>query len=136
MNDDVVENIRTTPRGGEGLGIGEQYPVSAYGRPGDNAATDWGSATWQELAEAGFDRPDEQEPFVVGEDGTLHKLHFFVLRVGGALVAVWDEGRWWTPQESEAFAIALGNPLMRQLAEVTNMNRAERRRHGFKGGRQ
>ena len=124
------DNIFTTPYGGEGLGIGEKYPVAQYGIPGSDDEH-WGSASWSDLREAGFDRPGEGPTFV-GEDGEPFQPFFFTLLIEGAIVAVWDEGRWWTPQESEAFLVTLQSPLMRQMAEATAMNREQRRRK--KGG--
>lgn len=124
------DNIVTTPYGAEGLGIGERYPVADYGTPGSDDEH-WGSASWAELREAGFDREGEG-PVLVDEAGNSHPAYFFTLLVDGAIVAVWDEGRWWTPEESAAFSTVLGSPLMRQLAEATAMNREQRRRR--KGG--
>ena len=121
MTEDI-DNILSTPRGAEGLGIGEKYPVAEYGPPG------WSSATWSELREAGFDRPSGAEPVILDAAGEPHTAYFFVLVLHDEIVAVWDEGRWWTPAESEAFATVLGSPLMRQLAEATAMNREQRRR--------
>jgi hypothetical protein len=46
----------------------------------------------------------------------------------GNVVATWDEGRWWTQEESAAFVLTLTNPLMRQMAEATALNRSQRRR--------
>jgi hypothetical protein len=34
----------------------------------------------------------------------------------GAIIATWDEGRWWTPEESEAFTAALVAELRRGQA--------------------
>lgn len=34
----------------------------------------------------------------------MRDAHFIVLRdIGGSIVATWDEGRWWTPDESAEF---------------------------------
>lgn len=105
------------------------------------------SATLAELQAAGFhggpdrphgaDRPGQQplEEFLV--DGTheftpevtaqlMRHAKFAVLRdPSSQIVATWDEGRWWTPSESDEFT--------RQVsAEMTGadppMNREQRRR--------
>ena len=114
-------------RGGAGLGIGEQYPVSVYGPP----QAKHGGATWEDLREAGFDRPGDGPTFV-GPDGEEHPLFFFVLRDMQGIVATWDEGRWWTPRESAAFTASMLHPAVRMLAETTHAieteNRETRRR--------
>ena len=79
-------------------------------------------ATRSELQAAGFDRDDPgeskpgeqpvEEMLVEGEQTITPDLAAQVLRetvvrvlrdTDGAIVATWDEGRWWTPQESEIF---------------------------------
>lgn len=120
-------------RGGEGLGIAEAYPVSVYGAPNPEGegCSSWGR--WADLREAGFDRPAEQEPVIVDADGEEHEAFFFCLRDEmGKIVAVWDEGRWWTPRESAAWTAAMLNPAVKMMAEATHQieteNRAQRRR--------
>lgn len=120
---EVLENMNSVEYGGEGLGISQEYPVEKYGT--------WAHATeranWQELNDAGFDRPGEG-PIINGE-----KPLFFVLRnIDGDIVASWDEGRWWTPRESEAFLATMMSPAVKMLAETTHAietkNREQRRR--------
>jgi len=89
-----------------------------------------GDATMTELRVAGFHGGPEAEPekrwpgiapaeeYLV--EGTvadipvqaivafLERAVFIVLRdETGAIVATWDEGRWWTPSESEAYTAVL-----------------------------
>lgn len=134
-----VDDIMAVPRGGEGLGIGCEYPVGVYGTcfeiDPEAAAAGWREVTvsWDELRQAGFNRPAGEGPVIVDADGVEHEAFFFGLADPvGQLVATWDEGRWWTPLESEAFAATMQNPAVRMLAETTYAiatgNRAQRRR--------
>lgn len=86
------------------------------------------SATFAELQAAGFhegwdlgeDRPGQQplDEFLIGgsqiiADETAEQLmrqgRFRVLRdPEGAIVASWDDGRWWTPDESAEYTRRLG----------------------------
>jgi hypothetical protein len=106
-------------RGGEGMGIGDQYPVVSYGVPFDGVCQTR-SLDSKEMTESGFPR---SEILIAGEE-----MHYLCLVVDDAVVATWDEGRWWTPSESEAFVTVLSSPLMKQMAEATAMNREQRRR--------
>jgi len=89
------------------------------------------SATFADLRAAGFHaggEPPERKPgtapalerFVDGrqtirpEDASalLAESLFHVLRdPAGKIVATWDEGRWWTPEESDAFTAMIGEGL-------------------------
>jgi hypothetical protein len=110
------------PRGAAGLGISEAYPVAVYGR-GDNQEAEL--ATADELEAAGFPgRPHE----LLGKS-----IVYSVLKDEGEIVATWDEGRWWTAQESEAFvALLLDRDLHGFAATVNELaglpNRAARRK--------
>lgn len=121
-----MEGIFDVPYGADGMGIGEQYPVADYGTP----SPDMQGATWGELNEAGFDRPDPAPAIEI--DGEVRELFFYVLRdAEGQIVATWDEGRWWTPAESAAFTAVMASPVVRRMAEATASltgNRAQRRR--------
>lgn len=125
--DKVLANMASTPYGGEGLGISIKYPVEEYGVVGEEG-TVTASVTWQEMNDLGFDRPGDGPGIVDEETGEWRPFYFFGLRVGGDVVAVWDEGRWWTPEESNAYLATLTSPLMRQMAEATAMNREQRRK--------
>jgi hypothetical protein len=122
---DSLDNIRSVPRGGEGLGISIKYPVEVYGFPGDDFIR------WDEMTAHGFDRPTDGPP-LIDQHGNVHDINEMMVAVlrgdDGVVVATWDEGRWWTPAESDAFVATLTNPLMRQMAEATAMNREQRRR--------
>jgi hypothetical protein len=108
-----------------------------------------GDATDPELRAAGFrggfdvgtDKPGQQpldemlvdgQQVVVGPDlagQILRESTFKALRdPAGMLVATWDEGRWWTLEESAEF--------VRQLVQeaAPPVNRAERRARRKKGG--
>lgn len=53
----------------------------------------------------------------------------------GKIVATWDEGRWWTPDESAAFSLMATTPAAYALAEqnrISNLPRAMRRKLGYK----
>jgi hypothetical protein len=84
-------------------------------------------ATFAELRAAGFHGRPEAEPIerepgtapldellIPGEEGLvsastlLGDATFHVLRDSEeTIVATWDEGRWWTPEESDAFTVAI-----------------------------
>lgn len=121
-----IEAINAVGYGAEGMSIGQKYPVEVYG----SFASD--SVTWVQLREeGGFDRPGDG-PTLTDSDGIDFVPRFFVLRNDESeIVAVWDEGRWWTPAESEAFVATMTNPAVRLLAETTHAieteNRAQRR---------
>jgi hypothetical protein len=51
------------------------------------------------------------------------------------IVATWDEGRWWTPDESAAFTLMGTTPAAYALAEqnrISKLPRAIRRKLGYK----
>jgi hypothetical protein len=111
------------------MGISEEYPVALYGTPFDGVSRVVGLG-WKELNAVGFPRDDPEDLTVVDQHGnqTLWRdMRHFCLTVDEKVVALWDEGRWWTPAENEAFVTILRSPLMKQLAEATAMNRAQRR---------
>jgi Fe-S cluster assembly ATPase SufC len=122
---EFLDNMQAVQRGGEGLGISCQYPVEVYGLPGDDFIR------WDEMTDHGFDRPTDGPP-MIDQHGVAHDINEMLIAVlrddDGVVVATWDEGRWWTPAESDAFVATLTNPLMRQMAEATAMNREQRRR--------
>jgi hypothetical protein len=116
--------------------IEEKYPTSHWGYPRPGPA---GDATYAELREAGFfrdvpavdDLPGAEIPpeFWTGVTveptpdqvvALLRLSHFKVLRRAGRIVATWDEGRWWTPDESGAHLADLVTNLQmpNQLAET------------------
>jgi hypothetical protein len=86
-----------------------------------------GEATQGDLADAGFRHAERGEPRKPGEAPLdellvsgqqtitmetarriLAESWVYVLRDGdGRIVATWDEGRWWTPDESAEFLAAL-----------------------------
>jgi hypothetical protein len=90
-----------------------------------------GEATYAELQTAGFHGGEMAEPkpgtapaddvlveghsVTVGPDearNILAAARLVVLRdPSGAIVATWDEGRWWTPEESDAFSAAIAAEL-------------------------
>ncbi len=114
------------PYGGHGLGIPQTFvSPSSDEAPGGYTA---GMATRAELDEAGFERAEVEgserksgealldELLVEGpqviEPRTAERLFaegvVGVLRDSdGKIVATWDEGRWWTPDESRQFHDAL-----------------------------
>ncbi len=124
MNDDIkapypsTDWIQTSPRG-ENLPIPCSIPFSRGKAKPDPADLPEG---WEEvlvacddpeLAEAGF----EVAPlYINGETGRsrfgpaegYHPVHFHYLRnPEGELVATWDEGRYWTPEESASWRTLL-----------------------------
>jgi hypothetical protein len=119
-----IDDIYAVPRGGEGLGISCKYPVEVYGVPAGDVIP------WGEMTAHGFDRPTDGA--VIDQHGVKHDLNEMFIAVlrddDGVVVATWDEGRWWTQEESDAFLLTLTNPLMRQMAEATALNRSQRRR--------
>lgn len=51
------------------------------------------------------------------------------------IVATWDEGRWWTPDESAAFTLMGTTPAAFAIAEqnrISNLPRAMRRKLGYR----
>src|SRR4051794_31919405 len=111
--------MRTTPEGGAMKGgsdcdIACKFGTDFEGVPGFTA----GSADAYEMNAAGWDRPVPQpgdapmdELVVEGEqeittgvaDQMIAQARYHVLRdAGGKIVATWDEGRWWTPEESNS----------------------------------
>lgn len=49
--------------------------------------------------------------------GGREVLMAFLVNPAGEAVATWDEGRWWTPQESAAFTLMLQTPATYVMAE-------------------
>ena len=112
-----IDLFPDTPRG-EQLPIGKAY---AFGQEGaEGFSTQWIQADDPEITEAGFkvaityvDIPAEGERRIVFEPPTpdAKPVSYLYLRdPEGKLVATWDEGRWWTPEESAAFQLALMVP--------------------------
>lgn len=123
---DGIYGPDAVPYGAEGMGIDQAYPVEDFGGPDGKPV-----ATADELEEAGF-------------AGRLREIdgHGVVYSVlhdeDGTIVATWDEGRWWTPEESEAWVATMLNSDVRHFARTVNElaglpNRAARRR--YRGGR-
>jgi hypothetical protein len=110
--------MSTKKRGSE-YDIPRKYPCGRDGMLGYPA----GDADAFEMNDAGWDRPlpkpgdaPMSELAVPGRQTItpdlasqmLAQAMYRVLRDGhGAIVATWDEGRWWTPDESEAFVAQL-----------------------------
>jgi hypothetical protein len=114
---------KRVPRGGGTLGIGQKYPVEVYGVPW---ATLGGYTTEsldaKQMDEAGF--PGRGGADLIDQNGKVIPAGL-ILFIGlgnteGEVVATWDEGRWWTPQESDAFTAALMDDAVRQTAEATH----------------
>jgi hypothetical protein len=68
-----------------------------------------GSATWEEQGEIGLpdcSEADELGRLVnveTGEEIEADSIRLIALRKDARLVATWDEGRWWTPYESQRY---------------------------------
>jgi hypothetical protein len=87
--------------GGNGL-IPCKYPATPEG------FTESG-ASFAELQAAGFHEDTRDAEDGHADDPTLARIilneRFQVLRdPNGTIVATWDEGRWWTPEESAEFS--------------------------------
>lgn len=70
-----------------------------------------------QITEAGFDAPsrlwfdpETQTASMEEKPGTTLLAWRYLRDPEGKLVATWDEGRWWTPEESEAFHLMLMVP--------------------------
>lgn len=103
-----------TPRG-ELLPIGRTYAFGDADLP-EGWSAEWIVPTDSEVQEGGFISPpvwvDREKGYAsFGPDEGLTQGKFLYLRnPDGVLVATWDEGRWWTPPESEAFLTMLRVP--------------------------
>lgn len=121
--------IDTSPRG-ENMPIAIAYPYS-LGRP-----------TWllKDLPPdytVAFASPGDPEvdhfPTCQGPRGIV--TFAFLVNPDGEYVATWDEGRWWTPDESNAWLLMLAAPATYAMAEGMRQQqmprwwrRAQRRR--------
>jgi hypothetical protein len=72
----------------------------------------------------------------IQENAKAQGLTFIYLKnAEGEIVATWDEGRWWTPDESAAFTLMGMTPAAYALAEqnrISKLPRAMRRKLGYK----
>lgn len=73
---------------------------------------------------------------VIQANAKANGLTFIYLKnIEGEIVATWDEGRWWTPDESAAFTLMGTTPAAYALAEqnrISKLPRAMRRKLGYK----
>jgi len=139
--------LLTAPRG-ENLPITCEYPFSrGKSTPDARDIPDYWAQQWLpsddpdgEATAAGF---VFAAAYVVEENGKRYltnnpaesqgdALAYCYLRnADGVLVATWDEGRWWTPEESAAFRLMLQVPDTYVVAEgfrQQSLPRRERRR--------
>jgi hypothetical protein len=86
----------------------------------------------EDIVEAGW-------PEIVGSlQGRAHEqgMTFIYLRNSeNEIVATWDEGRWWTSDESAAFTLMARAPASYAIAEqnrISNLPRAMRRKLGYR----
>jgi hypothetical protein len=144
MSDDIrskLDWVDRSPRG-EDLPISCTYDFS-FGKPmPDDGDLPEGfervllACNDEEAAEAGFRCGQIFLAEVDGEMKASHDpewhpdarpIHYSFLRdQNGDLVATWDEGRWWTPDESAAWGLMLASPAAYQLAEANRMTKLPR----------
>lgn len=103
-----------TPRG-EDLPIGKTYPYPQDDLP-EGFTAEWIRADDPQLEEAGFTpvhiyvTEDGRGVFEPPHPDAVPASFGYLRNPVGKLVATWDEGRWWTPEESEAFHLMLRVP--------------------------
>ncbi len=136
---------RTTVPRGHTLPIDCRYRYS-FGKPTADAADlpDGWTMTWlpaddPEIAEWGFraatvyivDAVDHSYGSFDPASGGTVVSYLYLRNPDGALLATWDEGRWWTAEESAAFLLMIRVPDTYIVAEGINrsgLNRRMRRR--------
>jgi hypothetical protein len=77
----------------------------------------------------------EQVGWLQGQAQAQGMTFIYLRNAEDEIVATWDEGRWWTPDESAAFALMGTTPGAFAIAEqneISKLPRAMRRKLGYK----
>ena len=123
------------PRG-EDLPIACTYEFSK-GKPGpeqEDVPEGWqivGDVTPEDVAAAGWPQMAHLQEAVL----SMGKTFIYLKNAEDEIVATWDEGRWWTPDESASFTLMGLAPATYAMAEqqrISNLPRAMRRKLGYK----
>lgn len=138
-----LEWMFTMPRG-ETLNVGCVYSYS-FGKSRPDAV-DLPDAMWkivglglddeEEIVAAGFPHAPDALRLIAdaldgqGIDGSEVTRFVYLRNPEGEIVATWDEGRWWTPEESRVFLLMKQVPAVYAMAENARpgVNREMRRR--------
>lgn len=138
MNEDKLDWIQNKIPRGEDLPVECKYQFSK-GKPVADPTDipvgwemEWVVANDPEIAEAGFEVAvcylvDGQMQLQPPYEGATPASYLYLRDQDGKIVATWDEGRWWTSEESAAFKLMLLTPATYFMAEQGRFNQLPRR---------